>query len=448
MTTPVPIGIRKHVRAMSLATAGAERLTASDLALLVERQSELLDVLVAGGSVTQVLDGLTRVVEELMPGSVCSVLLANPAEGTLHHGSAPNLPLEYIQAIDGLAIGPRAGSCGTAAHRRAAVMVEDIARDPLWVDFREIALPYGLRSCWSTPIMAGDELLGTFAIYKREPSTPQSQDLELIARITNLAAIAIEHDRWLGAVQAGRAAEMARAAAESASRAKSDFLAELSHELRTPLTSIVGYAELLGDLELPTARRKAALQAIIESGELIRSLVDELLDLARIERGVARVSLTAVAVDELVADAVVLLMPLAAARDIRIEAPSPRSRVTALADPLKLRQVLLNLLSNAVKYNRRGGGVTITVWAGEPDEVVISVRDTGIGISDPADGRLFEPFQRVVDDRPVDGASEGAGLGLAVSRRMVETMGGRIEVQSLVGRGSTFSVTLPAAPSP
>lgn len=556
---------------MSLATRQdvADGLAAADLAILVEQQSRLLERLVSGSQLATVLADLVEVVEGLLPGSFCSVLLADPA-GTLHHGAAPSLAPEYVAAIDGLRVGPSSGSCGTAAYRRAAVIVEDIALDPLWDDFRSLALRHGLRSCWSTPILAGGDLLGTFAIYRRLPSTPAPRDLELIARVTHLAAIAIQHHRWYGAVTEGeerfrrafddnavgmalldpagrylrvndalaalvgrpfdelscgsfrdvlhpddvegaladldglrhddrgarlaverfvrpdttvvwvattttlvhdaegrilclcqnvvditatrqaeadrearRAAEVAQAAAEAASRAKSDFLAELSHELRTPLSSIVGYTELLSDGGLSREREASALEAISESAQLIRALVDGLLDLARIERGIAKVDARPVALAELLADVTLMLRPLAEAHRVVLIAPEPAAGdPLALADPVKLRQVVLNLASNAIKYNRPGGRVDLEIAALSADEVAIRVHDTGVGIPAAAGNQLFEPFARFAADATT---TDGFGLGLAVSRRLIEAMGGRIEVDSRIGEGSTFTVALRVA---
>jgi PAS domain S-box-containing protein len=142
------------------------------------------------------LDALCADIEQHHSGMLCSVLLLDADGVTLRHGAAPSLPQEYIRAIDGVKIGPCTGSCGTAIYRKQPVVVSDIATDPLWADYRALALPLGLRACWSTPIPAQDgSLLGTFAIYYREPRTPDAGHLQLIARATHLVALAIERDR-------------------------------------------------------------------------------------------------------------------------------------------------------------------------------------------------------------------------------------------------------------
>src|SRR5262245_52803187 len=163
---------------------------------LLGGEKRLLEMIAKGDSLPMVLDALCRLVEQLTPGSLSSILLLDPDGRRLWHGAAPSLPKEYMDAIDGVVIGPAAGSCGTAAYRKASVIVSDIAQDPLWTEYRDLALPHGLRACWSTPALASDgRVLGTFAIYSREPRSPTPQQQNIIERITDLASIAIERKR-------------------------------------------------------------------------------------------------------------------------------------------------------------------------------------------------------------------------------------------------------------
>src|SRR5262252_1500444 len=160
---------------------------------LLRAEKRLLEMIAKGNSVSVILDALCRLVEELSKGSLCSILLLDPDDKRLWHGAAPSLPKSYIDAIDGASIGPAAGSCGTAAYRKEPVIVSDIAEDPLWANYRDLALPHGLRACWSTPIVALDgRVLGTFAIYSRELRVPTPQQQNMIEQITDLASIAIE----------------------------------------------------------------------------------------------------------------------------------------------------------------------------------------------------------------------------------------------------------------
>src|SRR5712671_3506643 len=159
-------------------------------------EKRLLEMIARGDSRTAILDALCRLVEELASGSLSSILLLDPTANCLRHGAAPSLPGAYTEAIDGIAIGPSVGSCGTAAYRGEPVMVGDIATDPLWAEYRDLALAHGLRACWSTPIRSSDgKVLGTFAIYYREPRSPPPQEHGLIERITHLASIAIEREQ-------------------------------------------------------------------------------------------------------------------------------------------------------------------------------------------------------------------------------------------------------------
>src|ERR1700733_1864969 len=157
---------------------------------------KVLAMVMAHAALPEILATLCTNIEKQHPGLLCSVLLLDADSKTLRHGAGPSLPKEYSRIIDGIPIGPCAGSCGTAAYRRQPVIVSDIATDPLWADCRQLALPHGLRACWSTPIASQDgNILGTFAVYYREPRTPDEEHLQLIAHATHLAAVAMEWDR-------------------------------------------------------------------------------------------------------------------------------------------------------------------------------------------------------------------------------------------------------------
>jgi len=163
---------------------------------LLEGQSLVLELIARGESLHQVLDTLLRVIQLQCSGMLASILLLDPDGIHVRHGAAPDLPEDYVRAIDGLAIGPQAGSCGTAAFTRKAVIVGDIATDPLWNDYRAIALKHDLRACWSTPIFDSERrVLGTFAMYFRVPGLPDESHLRLIEISTHIASIAITKHR-------------------------------------------------------------------------------------------------------------------------------------------------------------------------------------------------------------------------------------------------------------
>jgi PAS domain S-box-containing protein len=170
---------------------------------LLAGEKRLLEMVARGDSLTLILNEICTLVEELASGALSSVLLLESNGNRLRHGAAPSLPRAYVDAIDGAMIGPSAGSCGTAAYRAKPVIVSDISNDPLWVDYRDIALTHGLRACWSSPILSSEgKVLGTFAIYYREPRTPTPEQLELIEQITHLASIGLERKRAEGALHA------------------------------------------------------------------------------------------------------------------------------------------------------------------------------------------------------------------------------------------------------
>jgi len=242
---------------------------------------------------------------------------------------------------------------------------------------------------------------------------------------------------------AEEAARNARLDAERANRAKSEFLSRMSHDLRTPLNAIIGFAQLV-ELEASTADERDAAVQIIKGGRHLLALINEVLDVARIEAGQLTLSPEPVGVHELVTESLNLVRPLARNRDIHLETLTGSGGAPhVLADRQRLAQVLLNLLSNAVKYNRDGGRVTVA-WRIVDDNVELRVSDTGPGIRPEQLSRLFTPFDRLDAGEAV----EGTGLGLVLCKRLAEAMGGRMGVESYPGRGSTFWISLPTIQAP
>ncbi|HEX9712781.1 MAG TPA: ATP-binding protein [Actinomycetota bacterium] len=248
---------------------------------------------------------------------------------------------------------------------------------------------------------------------------------------------------------ASREAELRESveAADRANHAKSEFLSRMSHELRTPLNSILGFGQLLAMNDGLGDEDGDSVRKILSSGRHLLGLIDEVLDVSRIEAGMLDLSLEPVDLEASVRGALDLVKPLAAERSIAIECDggSLRGRYVT-ADARRLSQVLLNLLSNAIKYNVEGGTVTISATAtATPDAIALRVGDTGWGIGPDQMTRLFTPFERLGAQRT---GVEGTGLGLALSKRLVEAMQGTVDVQSTPGEGSTFTVTLPVAQAP
>lgn len=233
------------------------------------------------------------------------------------------------------------------------------------------------------------------------------------------------------------------AGAEAASKAKSLFLANMSHELRTPLNAVIGLADLLllESSDPITKRQREYLDGIAQSGRHLLALVNDVLDLAKIEAGKHDLELEGVDMLDLIEEALKGLVPLAHQRGVSVSVQVPRSVRAARADRLRLRQILYNLMSNALKFTDRGGSVTVSA-RDDGEQILLSVADTGIGIAEADRPRLFQAFEQLVT--PSGNRPAGTGLGLALTKRLVDMHGGSIEVASEVGVGTTFTVRIPA----
>ncbi|MES2118166.1 MAG: response regulator [Pseudomonadota bacterium] len=237
--------------------------------------------------------------------------------------------------------------------------------------------------------------------------------------------------------------ELARQQAERANQEKSTFLSHMSHELRTPLNAILGFAQILTSDKLPSTadEKQAFARHILQAGRHLLTLINEVLDLAKIESGAMTLSLEPVALARVFQECQAMIQPLATRRGIELRFPA-RAPAHVLADRTRLKQVLINLLSNAVKYNRERGTVALDCVAAQAGRVRIAVRDTGAGLTAAQLELIFQPFNRLGQE---GSSEEGTGIGLALTKRLMEAMRGQIGVASMVGVGSTFWVELPAS---
>jgi len=235
---------------------------------------------------------------------------------------------------------------------------------------------------------------------------------------------------------------VARDEAIAATQAKDEFLSRISHELRTPLTAVLGFGQLL-QLEQLGEENADSVNHIVAAGEHLLALINDILDISRIEAGEISMSLEAIVLAEVVEESLSLLRPLAASR--RVNLLSSDIGGVVQADRQRLKQVLLNLVSNAIKYNREEGTVTISSGGATPTTLVCTVADTGVGIAAQDMDRLFQPFDRLGAETM---GVEGTGVGLSLSKALTEAMHGSLTAESVQGKGRRFTSRYPSAPSP
>jgi PAS domain S-box-containing protein len=242
------------------------------------------------------------------------------------------------------------------------------------------------------------------------------------------------------------ALQAAREAADKANRAKSEFLSSMSHELRTPLNAVLGFAQLMAsEVPVPTPRQQRALDQILKGGWYLLRLINEILDLSMIEAGKVMMSQESMSINDVLQDCKGMIEPQATKRGITLAFPELDDVRYVHADRTRIKQVMINLLSNAIKYNGVGGSVTVECTQSEEGRVRISVSDSGAGLNADQLAQLFQPFNRLGQQ---DSAEEGTGIGLVVTKQLVELMDGEIGVDSVVGAGTTFWVDFMASAAP
>jgi len=406
--------------------------------LLLAGENRLLEMIARGDSLALVLDTICRLVEEQAIGSLSSILLVDPSANRLRHGAAPSLPSLYNEAVDGVVIGPSAGSCGTAAYRAEPVIVSDITTDPLWADYRDVALAHGLRACWSTPIRSSaGKVLGTFAIYYREPRSPTGLDHSFIRQIVHLASIAVERK------QAEEALHQAQADLARFSRVitMGELTASLAHEVNQPIAAAVTNANTClrwltrEDPDVEEAR--AAAMRIVKDGTRAAEIIKRTRLLFK--KGSPQREL--VDVNEVVREMIVLLRSEAARYNISARTELAAGLPQVMGDRVQLQQVLMNLILNGIEAMKDVDGereIAIKSQRGENEQVLVSVSDTGVGLPVQQGDKIFKAF---FTTKP-----QGTGMGLRISHSIIESHGGRLWAANNSPRGASFCFSLPTKP--
>lgn len=340
----------------------------------------------------------------------------------------------------GLELRNLASLFGVTLRTGKLVISNDPAHDP-----RRGGLPFGhapLNAFMGMPLRRGRALVGMVGVANRSGGYDAELAAELSPLLGTCASVIAAQRAEAARARAEAESRAAREQAERASRAKSEFLSNTSHELRTPLYSIVGLTDLLRQDPSTSPKQLSVIKEMQRASDHLLALLDDLLDLSKIESGHLEVQPAPVPAALFGEECMALVLPLAAAREIRMSSEVDASTpIVVWADASRLRQVLLNLLSNAIKYNHVGGKVELR-WKVRGEHALVEVLDDGPGLSVDDQSRVFLPFSRAKAQAKSVG---GTGIGLSLSRRLVELMGGQIGVESELGRGSTFWVELPLA---
>jgi len=348
-----------------------------------------------------------------------------------------DLPAALVEALRTTPIEMGEGAVGRAGQAREPVELVDITAEGAYGGrLREAVLRSGTRALLALPLVREDEVVGALVVNRNRPGAFEPRVVDLLRTFATQSTLAIQNARLFAALH-DKSREL-----EVANQHKSEFLANMSHELRTPLNAVIGFSEVLlermfGDLN---PKQEEYLLDILSSGRHLLSLINDILDLSKIEAGRMELELTRFSVPMALENALTLVKERAARHGIAVSLSVGPGVGDIRGDERKFKQVLLNLLSNAVKFTPEGGRVDVRA-APVDSAVEIAVSDTGIGIAPEDQEAIFEEFRQVGDDYARK--REGTGLGLTLARRFVELHGGTLRVRSEVGKGSTFTVTLP-----
>ena len=407
----------------------------------LEQQTAVAEILrVISSSPTDVkpvLDTIAKCAVHLCDASAASIYLTDG--DVLRHVASEGASEEETGALEVLPIN-RDSTSGRAVLERKSIHVHDIMAEageyPLGA---ELSRRFGSRTMLVTPLYREGQPFGTILLRRREVRLFSEREVALLKTFGDQAAIAVENVRLFNEIQ-DKSQQL-----ELANRHKSEFLANMSHELRTPLNAIIGFSEVLRERLFGELNEKQDdyLKDIFDSGKHLLGLINDILDLSKVEAGRMELEPSTFELADAVSNAITLVRERAQRHGIALGQQIDPGLAEITADERKFKQILLNLLSNAVKFTPDGGRIDVTARR-EANDIVVAVHDTGIGIAPEDQAAVFEEFRQV--GRSYTNKQEGTGLGLALTRRFVELHGGRIWLESEPGRGSTFTFTIPAEP--
>ncbi len=390
--------------------------------------------------VETVLQTIVSRASQLAGADGCAIYEYDAATEAFHIRATHNLDAVLVATLRASPLRKGEGAMGRAAEAREPIQVADIAAPGAYQShIRDTLLSAGYRALLSVPLLREGEIIGSLSLNRHAPGEFPPEAVEVLKTFATQSALAIQNARLFREI-ADKSRQL-----EVASQHKSEFLANMSHELRTPLNAIIGFSEVLNERMFGELNDKQAeyLKDIHASGEHLLSLINDILDLSKVEAGRMELELTDYDLPAAVDNAVTLVRERANRKGIAVSIAVEEQIGMMRGDERKIRQVLLNLLSNAIKFTPEGGRIEVAAVPND-GSVEVSVSDTGVGIAPEDHEAVFEEFRQV-------GASaakqEGTGLGLALARLFIELHGGKIWVTSQVGAGSTFTFTLPLQPS-
>jgi signal transduction histidine kinase len=398
---------------------------------VLERVIKLMQLVNSTLDLSPLLDTIVEVAMQLTDTSSASVMLIDEQTGELRFVAVTG---EHSADTKPVVVPMEGSIAGTVVKENKPLLIRDAPSDPRWCQNVDQASGFVTRSIIAVPLRLHGDVIGVVeALNKRNGTEMGWDDVEILSHLATQAAIAIHNARLLSRLQA------AYDELNELDRRKSDFIAIAAHELRTPLSLILGYATFLREDASGTAREQ--MEVVLQSAMRLRSLIDDMLNLQEVDSGEATLSLEQLSIQDVVEAGVKEIQYIAEAKEQTIALSMPERAIWVEADRGKLTLVVVNLLSNAVKFTDSGKRLGVQVKTTGDHQAVMTFWDTGIGIPSDQIGRIFDRFYQV--ETSLLRRHEGMGLGLSIVKEMVELHHGKIRVQSHMGQGTAFTVTLP-----